>query len=915
MNKLFPALVMLTIFSFSTLAEIKPAKLKVQINETPRFSWQLLSGERNQWQSAYEIQLFTDAENLKTGEPVWTSGKIISPESVLVEGKGISLNAAQTCFWRVKVWDAENRESDWSEPAVFETGLPGAEDWRNAKWIGYEQLPAAKKMVPGVHGNGDKLGELCTDRPVVPLFRKTFETKEKIKSATLYITGLGHYEAVINGQKPGNRFLAPGWTNNDKSILYNIFDVTKLLKNGENVIGATVGNGFFNINRERYRKLVIAWGNPMMIAQLRIRYADGTEQTIVSGNDWKTAPSPITFSSIYGGEDYDARLEQHGWDQPGFDDSTWKNAVAVQPSAGRLVAETDYPLEIKETFHVKNIIPLSDGSYLYDFGQNASGVVELRVKGKKGAVVKLTPSELITADNQPNQGASGSPYTFSYTLKGDGVETWQPKFSYYGFRYVKVEGAVPSGSAGGEKAEMVELNMLHNRNSSPETGSFSCSYELFNRTFNLINYAIKSNFQSVLTDCPHREKLGWLEQTHLMGSSVHFNFEIHELYRKQVNDMMEAQLPNGLVPDIAPEFVPFEGGFRDSPEWGSAAVILPWLVYKWYGDISVMQKAWPMMTKYVNYLQTKSENHIVSHGLGDWFDYGPKQPGEAQLTPKALTATAIYYYDVKLLAEMAGILHKNEEKEQFERWAADIKTAFNQRFFNAEKGIISTGSQTAMAMPLCVGLVEETDKTRVLQNLGNSIRSQGNTLTAGDVGFRYLVEALTYGGKSQLLFDMNARDDVPGYGFQLKKGATALTESWPALENVSNNHLMLGHLMDWFYAGVAGIRQSENSVAYKEVVICPEMVNGINQAKASFQSPYGEIISGWEKTGDQIKMEVTIPVNTQALIYLPSENETFVTEGGKPLVQCSDIKIQGRETGRLVCQTGSGNYVFSIKIQ
>jgi hypothetical protein len=416
----------------------------------------------------------------------------------------------------------------------------------------------------------------------------------------------------------------------------------------------------------------------------------------------------------------------------------------------------------------------------------------------------------------------------------------------------------------------------------------------------------------VLTDCPHREKLGWLEQTHLMGSSVHFNFDIHELYRKQVNDMMEAQLPNGLVPDIAPEFVPFEGGFRDSPEWGSAAVILPWLVYKWYGDISVMQKAWPMMTKYVEYLKSKSEDHIVLHGLGDWFDYGPRQPGEAQLTPKALTATAIYYYDVKLLAEMAGILHKTEEQKQFESWGADIKTAFNQRFFNAEKGIISTGSQTSMAMPLCVGLVDDAEKNKVLQNLEDSIRAQGNPLTAGDVGFRYLVEALTYGGKSQLLFDMNARDDVPGYGFQLKKGATALTESWPALENVSNNHLMLGHLMDWFYAGLAGIRQSENSVAYKEIVIYPEMVNGISQAKASFQSPYGEIISGWEKTGDQIKMEITIPVNTEALIFIPAENETLVTEGGKPLEKCSDIEITEHKNGRLICRVGSGQYSFVV---
>jgi len=507
--------------------------------------------------------------------------------------------------------------------------------------------------------------------------------------------------------------------------------------------------------------------------------------------------------------------------------------TGVQTCALPISEEKDFPVEIKESISVKTIKKLTDGNFLYDFAQNASGIIELKVQGKKGQVVRLTPSELITKENQPNQSASGSPYSFSYTLKGDGVEIWRPRFTYYGFRYVKVEGAVPaSEKTMGETARILDLKLLHNRNVTPSTGTFSCSNGLFNRTFDLINWGIKSNLQSVLTDCPHREKLGWLEQTFLMGSSVHFNFDLYELYRKQVNDMMEAQLTNGLVPDIAPEYVPFDGGFRDSPEWGSASVILPWLIYKWYGDVSVMEKAWPMMVRYVEYLKGKSDKHIVSHGLGDWFDYGPRQPGEAQLTPKALTATSIYYYDVKLMSEMASVLKKTEEQTKLAAMAKEIKAAFNAKFFNPEKGVISTGSQTAMAMPWCVGLVDERYKTKVLQNLEDSIRTQGKPLTAGDVGFRYLVEALTFGGKSQLLYEMNARDDVPGYGFQLKKGATALTESWPALENVSNNHLMLGHLMDWFYAGLGGISQTEKSVAYKEIVIRPEMVGDLTWVKS-----------------------------------------------------------------------------------
>ncbi|MBL7972838.1 MAG: family 78 glycoside hydrolase catalytic domain [Prolixibacteraceae bacterium] len=896
-------------------APLSLQNLSTSVNHTPLFSWQLHSDQRNLSQSAYRIRIAKTPEDLKsTNENVWDSGKINSSQSVLVTVSSPELKPAQTYFWKVKVWNQDNQESEWSETASFHTGLLSEAEWQNAKWIGYKELPAEKRMVPGIHGSGDHLGDKCADRPVVPLFRKEFDVNKKIKEATLYISGLGHYEASVNGQKVGNSFLAPGWTNYNKTVFYNSYDVTSMLQQGKNAIGAVVGNGFYNINRERYRKLVIAWGNPMLIGQLRIRFTDGTEQILVTDQDWKTAPSPITYTSIYGGEDYDAQLEQPGWNKTGFDEQLWQNAVLVTPPSGKLTEEKDYPLEIKESFSPQSMTKLNDGAYLYDFAQNASGIVELKVKGKKGQVVRLIPSELITAENQPNQSASGSPFSFSYTLKGDGEETWKPLFTYYGFRYVKVEGAVPaSENTEKETARVISLKLLHNRNSTPSAGTFSCSNDLFNRTFNLINWGIKSNLQSVLTDCPHREKLGWLEQTFLMGSAVHFNFNLYQLYVKQVNDMMESQLENGLVPDIAPEYVEFGGGFRDSPEWGSAAVILPWLIYQWYGDASIMEKAWPMMVRYAEYLKSKSDGHIVSHGLGDWFDYGPRQPGEAQLTPKALTATSIYYYDVKLLSEMASILKKTDEQNRMASWASEIKTAFNARFFNPETGVISTGSQTAMAMPWCVGLVDEQYKAKVMQNLEDSIRAQGKPLTAGDVGFRYLVEALTNGGKSQLLFEMNARDDVPGYGFQLKKGATALTESWPALENVSNNHLMLGHLMDWFYAGLGGIGQSKTSVAYKEIVIKPEMVGDLTWVKASYQSPYGEIRSEWEKSGASVRMNITIPPNTTAIVYLPAATGSAITEGGRDIAAVKEIKLIREENGRKVIQLASGDYGFEIK--
>jgi len=880
----------------------------------PVLSWQIQSEIRNFKQSAYRI-IVSDNPNKLSAElgNVWDSKKINSSASILIPYKGVPLQSSKRYFWKVMVWDDSGKTTGWSESATWGMGLMNAGDWSNAQWIGYEDLPDSMRVVPGMASVQNNIGNKALQRPVIPLFRKEFELSRKIASASLFITGLGQYEVYMNGTKIGKGFLTPGWTSYDKTILYNTYDVTKNLETGENVIGAIVGNGFYNINRERYWKLIIAYGMPKMICKLKITYSDGSEENIVSGADWKTAPSAITYSSIYGGEDYDARLEQKGWERQGFDDRIWKAAILPHVPKGTLKAEQDYSVTVEETFNTKAIQKNETGKYLYDFGQNASGIIELKVKGKKGQVIKLIPGELLTPQKEINQKASGEPYYFNYTLKGDGIETWRPKFTYYGFRYVMVEGAIPDTSKSpGELPAVISLSLMHTRNSSPQNGSFQCSNELFNRIYTLINWAIKSNFQSIVTDCPHREKLGWLEQTFLMGNSVNFNFDILHLYKKIVNDMSDSQLENGLVPDIAPEYVPFGDGFRDSPEWGSASVILPWLVHKWYGDQSVMEKAWPMMTRYVKYLGTKANNHILSYGLGDWYDLGPKDPGPAQLTPRELTATAIYYYDLKLLAQMAEVLHKDQEKSFYFDWSEKVKLAFNNKFFNTKTNVYSTGSQTAMSMPLCFGLVDEKIKEQVLNNLVDSIITGNKALTAGDIGFHYLIEALTKNGKSQLLFEMNARDDVPGYGFQLKRGATSLTESWSANEISSNNHMMLGHLMEWFYESLGGIDQQSNSYGFKEILIKPEMVGDINFANTSYQSPYGQIICNWEKRKDFTLINVEIPANSSATLFLPVNETSIVTEGDKVLGKSSDVQVLKRGNGQLICYIGSGKYSFRI---
>ena len=885
----------------------KTNPLGIGVNN-PHLSWEIKSTDKNILQSAYQILVSDSPDKLKinTGN-IWDSKLIKSDQSIQVEYTGTPLGSEKKYFWKVKVLDQSGKASAWSPVSSWQMGLLSPKDWDKAKWISYDILPDSMKVIPGVHGDGSELGNKAIKRSIVPIFRKEFKAEKKIKNANLYISGLGHYEVSINGEKIGKSFLAPGWTNYDKVSLYNTYNVTSQISEGQNAIAVLVGNGFFNINRERYRKLVIAYDYPKMICKLRIDYTDGTSSVVVSGNDWKCSPSPIQFSSIYGGEDYDAALEQKGWNMPGFDDVNWKNALTAKVPTDNLIAETDNPLTVRQIIRIKKTEQPKPGQYLFDFGQNCSGIIELRVSGKKGDVIKLTPGELITKERQINQKASGEPYFYTYTLKGDGIETWRPRFTYYGFRYLMVEGAAPSSEKIANKPAISDLKMLHTCNSAEKKGEFDSSNELFNKIYTLIDWAIRSNTQSVITDCPHREKLGWLEQTYLMGASMFYNYDYYSIYRKAIRDMIVAQTPEGLVPDIAPEFVPFQGGFRDSPEWGSAAVILPWMVWQWYGDLSVVEEALPMMTKYVNYLATMADNRILSHGLGDWFDYGPNTPGEAQLTPKALTATAIWYYDIVLLSKMMELTNHKEDAAKMNFLASEVKAAFNTKFYIQQTKVYSTGSQTAMSMPLVVGLVEEENRKAVFNNLMDSITASGKALTAGDIGFHFLVKALEEGGGSQLLFDMNFRNDVPGYGFQLKKGATALTESWPALEEVSNNHLMLGHLMEWFYTGLGGIKQDENSVGFKNIIIRPEIVGDLKWVKSSFKSPYGIIRSEWKKVDKSLEMKISIPPNTTATIYLPTNKQDFVSENGKKVIPFKTVD------GKYFFNVGSGNYVYNIR--
>ncbi|MCX6225763.1 MAG: family 78 glycoside hydrolase catalytic domain [Bacteroidia bacterium] len=594
----------------------------IGVDGIPEFRWTVVSDMNGAEVTGYEIRM----GNKKT----------LSLEDV----KTIRFDEGKRYEWQVRVKDQKGKFSAWSKKAWFVAGIPDS-GWAAAKWIGYEQLPDSLMLVPGVHGSGDNIGNLAVKRPIVPSFRKTINIGKPVSEAWLFVSGLGQYTLAMDGKDMTAGFMRPGWTNYAKTCFYNAYDMTGQLKHGPHEFLITAGNGFFNINRERYRKLVNAWGMPMMRAILVVRYSDGTTERIHSDTSWETAPSAITFTSIYGGEDYDARLIN----------PEWKPAVEVKGPGGAMRWEADFPLQSMETFTPAKITELPDSTWVYDFGQNASGIPEIKVRATAGQTIRLTPGELINDNGQVTQQASGGPHYYEYTSDGISEKPWSPRFSYYGFRYLSLRGGVPAGKPNPRSLPVVENVLFHHtRNSSPAVGSFKCSNDLFNKIFTLIDWSIRSNLASVTTDCPHREKLGWLEVTHLMGNSIRYNYDIHNMYEKIIDDMVESQLDNGLVPDIAPEFVPFSGGFRDSPEWGSSAVIVPWYVYNWYADRKPMERAYPMMKRYVDYLGSKANGSIVSHGLGDWCDLGPGSPGESQLTPKALTATAIYYYDLTVLS-------------------------------------------------------------------------------------------------------------------------------------------------------------------------------------------------------------------------------------------------------------------------
>ncbi|MCA0383929.1 MAG: glycoside hydrolase family 78 protein [Bacteroidetes bacterium] len=873
------------------------------VAKRPMLSWELYSAQLSVVQTAFQILVADDSLLLKRNVGnVWDSKKRLSAASIQVPYNGKALQAAKKYYWKIRAWDNKGNVSAWSEIALWQMGLMEPKDWAGAKWIAYENLPDSLRIVPAAHGNGDKAWGKRAN--VLPLLRTQFAASKKVKQATAFICGLGQFELYINGQKTGDHFLDPGWTKYNKQAQYVTFDVTKQLLVGNNAIGVMLGNGFYYIPGERYRKMTGAYGYPKMIFRLLIEYTDGSIQQVVSDEQWKTAPSPITYSSLYGGENYDARLEQKGWHTPAFNDAQWRPAVVATPH--HLQSQLAKPVKVMQSFEAMTVQQLKDNVWLYDFGQNMSGIPAIKVSGNRGDTIKLTPAELLTEDGRANQKATGASSYYLYVLSGDGVEQWQPKFTYYGFRYVQLE-LLPA-STSNKTTQLLAVQALHTRNSAAAVGAFQNSDTLFNLTNHLIQWAINSNMQSVFTDCPHRERLGWQEQLHLMGNALQYNYEIHALGKKITADIRAEQNANGLVPSTIPEYTEMHfanGYFRDSPEWGSNAILMPWNLYQWYGDKQELLTNYTTMQRYMQYLRSKDSSHLLMYGLSDWYDLGPERPGFCQLTPMGLTATAYYYYNLRVMQQTATLLGKKADALHYSKWADSVSVAFNRQYFNDTVKQYGTGSQTSNAVALSMGLVAEKNTTAVLANLIQSIEQNDYRLTAGDIGFHHLLKVLSQAGRSDVIFRMNNRSDVPGYGYQLAKGATALTESWQGSPIVSNNHFMLGHLMEWFYASLAGIQASHGAVAFRQLRIQPQVVGDVTEAEARFRSPYGWVASSWKKNDTKFTLQVHIPVNSTATVYLPAGSNSIIHMNQQP------VKAPVQK-GLARMAIGSGEYVFTV---
>ena len=878
--------------------------------ENPSLSWEIDANARGVKQKGYQILVASSLEKLNADEgDLWDSGLVRSAQSTNVLYEGVPLDSRTTCYWKVKT--STNRgTSDWSEPALWVMAFTNSEDWK-ASWIGLDRSFPGDVMT-------------VKTRLSARYFRKEFENEKNIDRAMLYISGLGLYEAYINGERIGDQVLAPTPTDYTKSVKYNTFDVTDLVDTGDNAIAVVLGNGrFFNmrtIEDDSFPPLPPTqnYGFPKMIMQLEIFYDDGSQQTVVSDGSWRvTADGPIRANNEFDGEEYDARKELTGWDNPGFDDSNWLSVDLTDAPEGTLEAQLNSNIKIMETMAPKSISEPKPGMYVLDMGQNMVGWVSMRVNGKAGDQVKLRFAEVLGDDGTVYMGnIRNAKVTDIYTLKGDGDEVWEPSFTYHGFRYVEVTGypGVPTVNDFEGKVIYDEMETV---------GHFETSNSTINQIYKNAYWGIRGNYRGMPTDCPQRdERMGWLGDRATGSHGESFIFNNHNLYAKWLKDIEESQTEAGSVPDVAPAYW---RNYNDNMTWPGAYLIIANMLYEQYGDDRPVRKHYESMKKWMTYMRDNfMEDNIMPRDLyGDWC-MPPESPemihsaDPARKTEGPLLGTSFYYHMLRLLEKFATLQDKTEDATDFSNQAALVREAYNARFFDEETARYSNNTVTANLLSLRFGLVPEGFEERVFENIVDKTMNEfDGHVSTGLVGIQWLMRGLTNYGRGDIAYTIATNRDYPSWGYMIENGATTIWELWngdtadPTMN--SHNHVMLlGDLIVWFYEYLAGIQSREGSIGFREIHMQPYVADGLDYVTASHHSVQDLIKSAWTKEGNTFEWDITIPGNSTALVYIPANERKQITESGDNISKARGVKYVRQENEFFVYEVGSGDYRFKV---
>ncbi len=858
----------------------------------PRMSWQLISEERGIMQVEYQIQV---SENESFTQVSWDTGAVKSAQSIHVEYGGPELEACTRYFYRVRVHDNKGNDSSWSETAFWETGLLGPEKW-SAEWI----KPAIVN---------DEMKNAC------PMLRKTFQLKGAIKAARIYSTALGLYELHLNGLRVGECLFAPGWTSYHSRLQYQTYDVTAMLRQGGNVIGAILGKGWYAGKIGWLGSNGFYGDTQALLLQMHVLYEDGTEEIILSGHGWESSTGAILMSEIYDGETYDARLEKKGWCLSGYDAGDWSGVEVHSHPRDMLRAQENVPVRIIQEISPIRIIKTPAGEQVIDFGQNMTGWVRFSVKGTSGTVVTLKHAEILDSPgNFYTENLRSAKQTVTYILNGEGVESFEPHFTFQGFRYVCVEGypdkILPENFVG---------RVIHS--DMEETGSFVCSNEMVNQLQHNILWGQKGNFLDVPTDCPQRdERLGWTGDAQTFVRTACFNMNTALFFSKWLRDLQAEQSLEKGVPYVVPTVL--DDKAYSSAAWGDAATICPWTLYLCYGDERILEQQYESMKMWVGYIKNQGDNpYLWNTGFhfGDWLGLDSKPDSYIGATTTDFIATAFYAYSTSILAKTAKILGKLEDVKCYDELYCNIIDHFRKEFVTPN-GRLAVETQTAHVLALKFELVDAKDRKRTVDSLARLLKDNKNHLTTGFVGTPYLCYVLSSNGYIDLAYELLLQKDYPSWLYQITKGATTVWEHWDGIKEDGSfwsrdmnsfNHYAYGSIGDWLYREVAGIDTDIERPGYRHIKIAPQPGNSFSFAIASLDSMYGKIMSGWETNSAGMSQEIVIPPNTTATVMLPGAALEKVCEGGLPLRDATGI-TEYRQTEDGVClELGSGTYKFT----